>query len=114
VKAPERLVAIVSFTDEKGNITTHPASPNWPREVHSTVTFTEKNDKTTMRIEWKAYNASAIEAQTFEEGQASMQQGWGGSLDQLEAFFAGRVRLRLLLHKKAIKFSLADKRANAC
>ena len=30
VVAPEKLVLISSFSDEKGGITRHPMSPNWP------------------------------------------------------------------------------------
>ena len=33
----EKLVFIVSFTDENGQIITHSGAPNWPREVLSTV-----------------------------------------------------------------------------
>ena len=86
--APEKLVAIVSFTDENGKITAHPMSPNWPLEVFSTVTLTEKDGKTKMAIRWTAHNASAIESATFEEGASGMKQGWGGTFERLEAYLA--------------------------
>ncbi len=31
--APERMVSIVSFTDEKGSPVRHPMRPTWPLEV---------------------------------------------------------------------------------
>src|SRR4051812_29031866 len=39
VAAPERLVFVVSFTDEKGTPIRHPFSATWPLEVLSTVGF---------------------------------------------------------------------------
>jgi uncharacterized protein YndB with AHSA1/START domain len=80
----QKLVSIVSFTDEKGTIISHPGSPSWPKEIHSTVTFTDnKSGKTEVLVEWKAYNATNTESQTFADGKESMNQGWGGSFDQL-------------------------------
>ena len=63
-------------------------SPNWPLEVLSTVTLTEKDGKTKMAIRWTAHNASAIESTTFEEGAGGMKQGWGGTFERLEAYLA--------------------------
>jgi len=89
IKAPEKQVAIVSFTDESGDtIIEHPASPGWPLEILSTVTFTEAGGRTTVLVEWTAHRAPPIQRQTFEDGAPSMQQGWGGSLEQLQAFLA--------------------------
>lgn len=89
ITAPERLVAIVSFTDETGaKIIEHPHSPGWPLEILSTITFTETDGKTKVTIEWVAHNATDTQCRTFKDGAPSMQQGWGGSLDQLAAFLA--------------------------
>src|SRR6266545_2230370 len=33
---PERIVFVNFFSDESGNITRHPMSPTWPREMLST------------------------------------------------------------------------------
>jgi len=89
LKAPEKLVAIVSFTDESGDaIVEHPASPGWPLEILSNVTFTESAGRTTVLVEWTAHRASQAQRRSFEDGDASMQQGWGGSFEQLQAFLA--------------------------
>jgi hypothetical protein len=37
-------------------------------------------------VQWTPQDASEIERKTFEEGRSSMQQGWGGTLDQLTAY----------------------------
>lgn len=48
IVAPERIVLVNSFSDEKGGITRHPMSASWPLEMLSTTTLTEKNGKTTI------------------------------------------------------------------
>ncbi|MBI1215021.1 MAG: SRPBCC domain-containing protein, partial [Alphaproteobacteria bacterium] len=68
IVAPEKLVAIVSFTDETGEkIVVHPFMENWPLQILSVVTFTDMGDKTKISIAWTAYEASEIEKRAFEE-----------------------------------------------
>ncbi len=88
IKAPERLVLITGFSDENGEITRHPLAPTWPLQMHSVTSFTEKDGKTTVSLEWTAHNATELERQTFFEGKDSMNKGWGGTFEQLEAFLA--------------------------
>jgi uncharacterized protein YndB with AHSA1/START domain len=90
ITAPARLIFVNSFSDAGGNITRHPMSPNWPREMLSTITFEEEGDKTKVTVRWTPLNATDIEIKTFAEGLPSMNQGWGGTLDQLETFLAGQ------------------------
>jgi uncharacterized protein YndB with AHSA1/START domain len=89
IVAPERLVWVNSFSDEAGGLTRHPMNPTWPLEMLTTVTFEEQpGDKTKLTIRWQPLNANAEERKTFDAGHASMQQGWGGTLDQLAAYLA--------------------------
>ncbi len=88
IVAPERIVFINSFSDEHGGLTRHPMSPTWPLEMLSTFTLTEQGGKTTFTIRWSPLNASAAERKTFDEGRGGMQQGWGGTLDQLKEYLA--------------------------
>jgi uncharacterized protein YndB with AHSA1/START domain len=88
IVAPERLVFVVSFSDEKGGVTRHPWSPNWPLEMHSTVSFQEHVGKTTVTVTWTPGSATEIERKTFDEGQPSMRQGWTGTFDQLVEYLA--------------------------
>jgi uncharacterized protein YndB with AHSA1/START domain len=85
---PERLVFVNSFSDKDGNLTRHPLSPTWPLEMLSTLTLAENAGKTTLTIRWSPLNASEEERNTFASGHASMQQGWGGTLDQLASYLA--------------------------
>ena len=83
IKAPQRLVFIVSFSDPKGGVTRHPWNDNWPLETLSTVTFEEQGGKTKVTVQWiPADSASDAERKSFDEGRPGMKQGWGGTMDQ--------------------------------
>ena len=88
VAKPKKLVFVDSFSDEKGGITRHPMSPDWPREMLSTVEFEEQGPKTRVTVSWEPINAGDAELKTFEEGRDSMTQGWGGTLDYLVEYLA--------------------------
>lgn len=88
IAPPERLVFVVSFTDAEAAPVRHPMSPTWPLEVLSTTTFTEGGGRTTLHIEGVPINATEEERRTFEEGFEGMQQGYGGTMDQLAAYLA--------------------------
>jgi uncharacterized protein YndB with AHSA1/START domain len=88
IVAPERLVCIVSFSDEKGGIARHPFSPTWPLQILSTVTFVEHEGGTRLTVHWAPHAATESERETFEAGRDSMRQGWTGTLDQLAAYLA--------------------------
>ncbi len=88
IVAPERLVAVVSFTDELGNLLRHPMSPTWPLEVLNTMTLEEHDGKTTLTVYGTPVNATEEERKTFDAGRGSMKQGFTGTLDQLAAYLA--------------------------
>jgi uncharacterized protein YndB with AHSA1/START domain len=50
------------------------------------VAFSAVGGKTKVSISWIPREATEAERRTFDEGRPSMQQGWGGTLDQLEAY----------------------------
>lgn len=83
---PEKLVVIVAFSDEAKGMTRHPMAPAWPLETISTTTLTEKDRKTRMTLEWRAYNASIEEQAVFDASHDSMTQGWGGTMAALDAY----------------------------
>jgi uncharacterized protein YndB with AHSA1/START domain len=86
---PSRLVFINSFSDEAGGTTRHPLHMSWPLEMHSVMTFEdEPGGKTKFTIHWQAYNATAEEQNTFDTNHHSMRMGWGGTMEQLEAYLA--------------------------
>jgi uncharacterized protein YndB with AHSA1/START domain len=85
---PERMVFIVSFSDENGGLTRHPLAPTWPLEMINTVTLTEHGGKTTITLRSGAYAATEEERATFKAGHGSMQQGFTGTFDQLDDYLA--------------------------
>lgn len=86
IKAPERIVWINSFSDAAGGITRHPLSPTWPLELLTTASLEDAGNKTKLTIEWLPLNATDEERQTFESMRSSMNQGWGGTFDQLAEY----------------------------
>lgn len=88
IKRPEKLQVIASFSDKDGGITVHPGSPNWPKQTLSTTTFEAQGERTLLTLRWAPYQATEIERRTFAEAQASMEQGWGGTMELLENYLA--------------------------
>jgi uncharacterized protein YndB with AHSA1/START domain len=83
---PERIVFVMTFSDEKGGISRHPWAPGWPLEVLSTLTFTEHEGKTTLTMRGIPFNATEAERKTFAAGHDAMRKGWTGTLDQLAEY----------------------------
>lgn len=88
IAAPEKLVFLSSFSDAQGGVTRHPMAPVWPLETYSTMTLTESGGKTTLTLRWLPYRPTDEERQAFDSNHASMKQGWGGTMDRLEAHLA--------------------------
>lgn len=88
ITPPERMVFVDHFSDAQGGITRHPYSASWPLEMLTTISFAESAGKTTVTIQWSPLNASIEEIRTFSESMESMNQGWTGTLEQLENYLA--------------------------
>ena len=89
ITPPERIVLINSFSDEAGGLTRHPMAPTWPIETYSVFTFEAlPGGKTKFTVTWLPHNASAEEENTFDTNRDSMQKGWTGTMEQLEAYLA--------------------------
>ena len=89
IVVPERIVLIQCFSDKDGGITRHPMAPEWPKETHSATTFTAQGNQTLITLRWSPYNATDSERAIFDASHASMNQGWGGTFAQLDAYLAG-------------------------
>jgi uncharacterized protein YndB with AHSA1/START domain len=86
VVKPERIVFVNFFSNKAGEVTGNPYSPNWPLEVLNIMTLTEKNGETTLTLRGYPINASEAGLKAFREGHASMNQGFGGTFDQLQEY----------------------------
>ena len=85
VAPPERLAFVNSFADPQGNVIRAPFSSDWPLEVLTTITFTEREGKTTLTMRGIPINATEAEQMKFNELHESMHGGWGGTFDKLAA-----------------------------
>ena len=52
------------------------------------MTLSEQDGKTTLTLRGVPINATEEERKTFEDGHKSMQQGFKGTLDQLDDYLA--------------------------
>jgi len=86
IAEPERLSYVVSFSDPEANTTRAPFNQDWPLEVLNVMTFTENEGKTTIRIEGIPINATEAEIDAFASNHKSMQQGFTGTMNQLEEY----------------------------
>ena len=88
VSPQDRLVWVNSFSDPEGNIVPVPFSPTWPAEMLCTITFEDLGDKTKMKLASIPINSNEAGIATFIEGHSSMEQGFGGTFAQLDAYLA--------------------------
>jgi uncharacterized protein YndB with AHSA1/START domain len=89
ITPPKRMVFVNSFSDEEGGVTRHPLAPSWPLAMLNTLTLTERDGKTTVTLRVAAYAATDEERATFKAGRKSMEGGFGGTFDQLDAYLSG-------------------------
>ena len=78
-----------SFANERCGITRAPFPGALPLEIQNTVTFTENNGATTVALKATPFGASDAENAFFSGMLAGLAQGYGGTLDQLEAHLKG-------------------------
>lgn len=88
IEKPARLIFVNSFSNEKGDITRAPFSATWPLEILNHLTLSEQGDKTVLVLRGSPINPTDEESATFEGMFASLQQGFGGTFDQLEDYLA--------------------------
>lgn len=88
IDAPGRLVFVNSFVDEEGYIIRPPFEQIWPKEILHKLILTEQNSKTLLTLHTIPINATEEEYKTFGENFDSMNQGFAGTLDKLEAYLA--------------------------
>jgi len=85
---PERIVFTNSFSDKDANIVRAPFSNDFPLEIMNILTFSEQEGKTTVLIKGSPINATEAELNFFNNMFSGMQQGFGGTFDQLEEYLA--------------------------
>jgi uncharacterized protein YndB with AHSA1/START domain len=86
---PERLAYVSSFADERGELAPNPWLPDFPLELANVLTLTEENGTTRLTLVARPINATDAQTKAFTGLRSSMQQGFGGTFEQLEAYLRG-------------------------
>jgi len=88
ISPPEKLVWLHSPTDADWNISANPMMPDWPRVLHTTVTFEAHGEATKTRLTWVPHEASEAELAFFAGALSGMDKGWGTGMDLLADLLA--------------------------
>jgi uncharacterized protein YndB with AHSA1/START domain len=84
----ERLVWLNSFANARCGIARAPFSEDCPLEIENTVVFQEESGGTTLTLRALPFGELEAERLFFENLRPSLQEGYGGTLDQLDALLA--------------------------
>lgn len=90
IAAPERMVWLNSFANDRCGITRAPFSDSCPLEIQNSVTFTEHAGTTTVTLRAEPFGEVESERKYFEELHPSLAQGYGGTFGQLADYLAKR------------------------
>ena len=82
--SPEKIVFVSSFADSMGNVIPTPFPIKFPHEILNTWTLMEQNGKTTITLRGVPINGTEEEREGFRNLFSSMEQGFGGTFDQLD------------------------------
>ncbi len=82
----EKIVFHNAFSDKEGNAVRAAFNENFPLEIRNVLTFEEHDGKTILTISGGPLHATEAEQQFFESMFDSMNEGFGGTFDQLEAY----------------------------
>jgi uncharacterized protein YndB with AHSA1/START domain len=80
---------ILSFSDKEGGTARHFAHQTWPLKMYMTISFRESGGRTVIALANRPLEANEEEVATFREGMEGMNQGFGGTMRQLDAYLAG-------------------------
>lgn len=82
----KKVVFTNSFSNAAGDTVRAPFAANFPLQVLNEVTFSEAGAKTTLSMRGTPFEAGEDEREFFRSMFPSMNQGFTGTLDQLDAY----------------------------
>lgn len=87
IDRPNTISWINSFADENGRVIKPPfEGMDIPKEILNTISLEENNGRTVLSLVAEPVNAAENEIETFNSIIDSMEQGYGGTLGQLEEY----------------------------
>ncbi|WP_339700575.1 SRPBCC domain-containing protein [Algoriphagus aquimarinus] len=91
IKESSKLQFINSFSNEAGETVKAPEEPfgsDWPMKMIVDLEFYMEDGKTRIDLVSFPHNASDVSKQVFEDNIGNMEQGFGGTFDQLEKYLS--------------------------
>ena len=85
----KKLVFTTSFSNAAGATVRAPFAANFPLEVLNAVNFSESGGRTTLAMTGTPFDASEEDRAFFQSMFPSMNQGFTGTLDQLDEYLQG-------------------------
>ena len=80
----EKIIYYTRFADKDGNIISHPMSPTWPKELHTTFLFADEGENNChLSVIWNYDGTDPAQKSTFMGAKSGMRMGWTGTLDGL-------------------------------
>jgi uncharacterized protein YndB with AHSA1/START domain len=86
IQRADLLEFVNSFADADGNIITSPFPMDFPLEIFNQITLQESEGITTLTIQGHPINATPAQIETYNSIKENMEQGFGGTFDQLDAY----------------------------
>lgn len=87
IVSPSKITLINSFSDEKAGLARAPFADKWPIELLTVFSFDEVAEGfTRFTVIWSPWNADEEERRVFASYHASMNGGWSGTFEQLDAY----------------------------
>jgi uncharacterized protein YndB with AHSA1/START domain len=88
IEPMSRLVWVHGFADSEGNRIRAPFAERFPLEMLTTVLFSDEGEGTRIELSWTPLDSSPEEEAFIASMMESMNGGWSGSFDQLDALLA--------------------------
>ena len=85
IVAPEHLVWLNSFANERCGIARAPFSEACPLEIQNAVTFSEQGGETTIALRAEPFGEVDVERRYFIDLRPSLEDGYGGTFERLAA-----------------------------
>lgn len=82
----KRLEFTTSFSNAQGDVVRAPFAASFPLRVLNDIAFSEAGGRTTLAMRGTAFDAPEDDKAFFRSMFPSMQQGFKGTLDQLEDY----------------------------
>ncbi|MES2690716.1 MAG: SRPBCC domain-containing protein [Bacteroidota bacterium] len=90
ISSPDLIEFISSFSDEEGNVCKAPFPIEFPDKVFNRITLTEHKGVTTLALEGHPIDPTNEQEATYYSMTESMEQGFGGTFNQLEQYLLKR------------------------